>query len=488
MAERTHSVIFTSDGQWRNRPPSKIPSLWKSYLYQLQQQAPIPKRILCSREVPHKPSHYGREFHGKISREEAERLLVDDGCYLVRESQRAPGQYTLSMKFGGITKNFKLYYDGKHYVGEKRFDTIQDLVADGLISLYLDAHAGDYIATMCVESKYEDSPYMTLNSYKRKMTTKSRCKRSFKVPKDELALKKDMSKSESFHEYDRPPSEQNEYSSPSATQEQDEIDVMLFEKLHVFKVHNFMGLPWCDFCGNFMWGLIAQGVKCEDCGFSAHRKCSEKVPNDCIPDLKYVKRVFGVDLITLVKAHNTLRPFVVDLCIKETEKRGIDSEGLYRVSGFSDDIEACRMIFERDCENADISRNVFEDINVITGVLKLFFRLLPVPLITFETYDTFIQATKKQALLEKLEALKEAINKLPPAHYQTLKFIMAHLSRVAERQKFNLMTPQNLSTVFCPTLMRCPEIGGCQDQLSAWHAESTVVELLITHQKLLFDH
>lgn len=60
-----------------------------------------------------------------------------------------------------------------------------------------------------------------------------------------------------------------------------------------------------------------------DCGFGAHKKCSEKVPNDCMPDLKYVKRVFGVDLITLVKAHNTLRPFVVDLCIKETEKRGI---------------------------------------------------------------------------------------------------------------------------------------------------------------------
>lgn len=60
-----------------------------------------------------------------------------------------------------------------------------------------------------------------------------------------------------------------------------------------------------------------------DCGFSAHKKCSEKVPNDCLPDLKHVKRVFGVDLITLVKAHNTVRPFVVDLCIKETEKRGM---------------------------------------------------------------------------------------------------------------------------------------------------------------------
>ncbi|KAG8201103.1 hypothetical protein JTE90_028773 [Oedothorax gibbosus] len=486
MAELTHSVVFSSEGQWRNRPPSRIPSLWKSYLYQLQQEAPIPKRILCNREVYARPSHYGREFHGKISREEAERLLVEDGCYLVRESQRALGQYTLSMRFGGITKNFKLYYDGKHYVGEKRFDTIQDLVADGLISMYLEVHAGDYIATMCMESKYEDSPYMTLNSYKRKIT-RNRCRSTIRHAKDEVALKKEVQKEEPYHEYDRPPIE-----SPTNDvflhEDGDGIDVLQFEKLHVFKTNNFIGLPWCDFCGNFMWGLIAQGVKCEDCGFSAHKKCSEKVPNDCMPDLKYVKRVFGVDLITLVKAHNTLRPFVVDLCIKETEKRGVDVEGLYRVSGFSDEIELCRMVFERDCECADISRNAFEDINVITGVLKLFFRLLPIPLITYEAYNAFTNAAKKAALCDKLESLKEALKTLPPAHYQTLKFLMAHLYRVAERQKYNLMTPQNLSTVFCPTLLRCPEVGGVQDQLSAWHAESTVIEMLITHHRQLFDH
>lgn len=60
-----------------------------------------------------------------------------------------------------------------------------------------------------------------------------------------------------------------------------------------------------------------------DCGFSAHRKCSEKVPNECCPDLKYVTRAFGVDLTTLVKAHNTARPFVVDMCVNEIEKRGL---------------------------------------------------------------------------------------------------------------------------------------------------------------------
>ena len=52
-------------------------------------------------------------------------------------------------RFEGVTKNFKLYYDGQHYVGEKRFDTIQDLVADGLITFYLESKASGKLY-MCV--------------------------------------------------------------------------------------------------------------------------------------------------------------------------------------------------------------------------------------------------------------------------------------------------------------------------------------------------
>ena len=33
-----------------------------------------------------------------------------------------------------------------------------------------------------------------------------------------------------------------------------------------FQTHNFIGLHWCDFCANFMWGLIAQGSKCQGIG------------------------------------------------------------------------------------------------------------------------------------------------------------------------------------------------------------------------------
>ena len=70
-------------------------------------------------------------------------------------------------RFDGVTKNFKLYYDGQHYVGEKRFDTVQDLVADGLITFYLESKAADYIAALSSKSNYAESPYVAYNTQKK---------------------------------------------------------------------------------------------------------------------------------------------------------------------------------------------------------------------------------------------------------------------------------------------------------------------------------
>ena len=121
--------------------------------------------------------------------------------------------------------------------------------------------------------------------------------------------------------------------------------------LYIFfsQSQNFKGPHWCDFCLNFMWGLVSQGVKCQDCGFQAHKKCSERAPPDCEPQMRFIKRIFGVDLTTLVKATSSIRPIVVEKCIDEIEKRkgAIESEGLYRVSGFSDAIDELKLAFDR---------------------------------------------------------------------------------------------------------------------------------------------
>lgn len=157
-------------------------------------------------------------------------LQEGDGCYLVGESQRAHGQYTLGLRFEGVTKNYRLYYDGQYYVGDKKFDAVHDLVADGLNTLYLEAQAGEYIAKMCVQSKYEQSPYLALNSYKRKLQNINNQKQRY--------ISHQRSKSNSLKSASRSEDGVSQLSSMDGSITSD-LNVHHFEKPHNFKTHNF---------------------------------------------------------------------------------------------------------------------------------------------------------------------------------------------------------------------------------------------------------
>jgi hypothetical protein len=395
-------------------------------VYNIQSQAPSPKPLLRTTNLIECPEYYGLEYHGQIDHKEAEKLLHNspDGTYMIRTSPGVTEFNTLCIRFDGKTKNFRLYYSAPlgHFLKEdlkpKRFEKVEDLVADGLVSFYMLKHAKTIIQEIMTPTpkNYQESPYLTLN--KRKLC---QIAKQFKQ------------------------SLETEETASTSVSETDSLPV--YEKKHSFKSHNFKGFNWCELCANFLWGFTAQGVKCEDCGFVAHFKCSEQVPAKCVPDLKEMRGVFGVDLTTLSIRYKCSIPFVVKMCVEEIEKRGMMHEGIYRISAFADEIETLKMALDREGDKAVMSENVYS-INVVAGALKLYLRLLPVPLITFQADPTFIRVMECKSIGEQIIAIREALKELPAAHLNCLKYILEHLHRVAAHQAVNKMTEHNLATVF----------------------------------------
>ncbi|KAF2073385.1 hypothetical protein CYY_005298 [Polysphondylium violaceum] len=50
---------------------------------------------------------------------------------------------------------------------------------------------------------------------------------------------------------------------------------------HNFKIKSFSSFTFCDYCGQLLWGICAQGYQCVDCNFSSHSHCTGLVKSIC---------------------------------------------------------------------------------------------------------------------------------------------------------------------------------------------------------------
>uniref|UniRef100_A0A2K5RWY6 Rho GTPase activating protein 9 n=1 Tax=Cebus imitator TaxID=2715852 RepID=A0A2K5RWY6_CEBIM len=109
-------------------------------------------------------------------------------------------------------------------------------------------------------------------------------------------------------------------------------------------------------------------------------------------------QVFGCQLESLCQREGDTVPSFVRLCIAAVDKRGLDVDGIYRVSGNLAVVQKLRFLVDRERAVTSDGRYLFpeqpgqegrldldsaewDDIHVVTGALKLFLRELPQPLV-----------------------------------------------------------------------------------------------------------
>ncbi|XP_048846422.1 rho GTPase-activating protein 27-like isoform X2 [Brienomyrus brachyistius] len=168
------------------------------------------------------------------------------------------------------------------------------------------------------------------------------------------------------------------------------------------------------------------------------------------------ENVFGCSLENLCGREKSTVPSFVNKCIKSVEKRGLDTDGIYRVNGNLAVIQKLRYKVDHE-EDLDLDDGQWEEIHVITGALKLFFRELPEPLFPFSHFNKFIVAINNTDYSLKMSSICELVRSVPQPNYDTMKVLFGHLHKVIQFGEKNRMSAQSLAIVFGPTLLR-PEV------------------------------
>lgn len=192
-------------------------------------------------------------------------------------------------------------------------------------------------------------------------------------------------------------------------------------------------------------------------------------------------QVFGASL----ESNSTVVPIVVDKCVNFIETNGLFSEGVYRVPGNKKALNELKQAFNQNDQAVHISVEKYS-VHDAAGLLKLYFRELPDPLLTSRHFKAFLKAAQIADHNNKLYAMQALLGQLPLANFETLKRMCVHLALIAEHEQTNKMGISNLALVFGPTLMTVEGESKDQTSFADMGGEFKCVEALITYHEWLF--
>lgn len=184
----------------------------------------------------------------------------------------------------------------------------------------------------------------------------------------------------------------------------------------------------------------------------------------------------------------------VKKCIDVLEKRGLEEEGLYRVSGVGTKInkllqmgldskktESERLSIFIDDQQAEVIES-----KTIASALKQYLRKLKEPLMTYRYFNGFLSAAKQEQHLQRISDVHALVYRLPKNHFEMLDIVVRHLKQVSAKSQKNKMSIFNLGVVFGPTLLKASE-----DSLAAVleiKFNNLVIEILIENYELIFKN
>uniref|UniRef100_A0A4W5PPS8 Rho GTPase activating protein 23a n=1 Tax=Hucho hucho TaxID=62062 RepID=A0A4W5PPS8_9TELE len=223
----------------------------------------------------------------------------------------------------------------------------------------------------------------------------------------------------------------------------------------------------------------------EELGFSRQALISKKL-NDYRKQSSPPKSPWGINIMKKSKksgpkafgvrledcqpaANNKFIPMIVEICCGLVEEMGLEYTGIYRVPGNNAVVSSLQ---DQLNKGSDINpaEEKWQDLNVISSLLKSFFRKLPEPLFTDDKYNDFIDANRMENAGDRLKTMKKLV-----CERCLSIFLYLHI-----RYRYSEMEPRNLALVFGPTLVRTSE-DNMTDMVTHMPDRYKIVETLIQH-------
>ncbi|KAI4807811.1 hypothetical protein KUCAC02_027595 [Chaenocephalus aceratus] len=176
--------------------------------------------------------------------------------------------------------------------------------------------------------------------------------------------------------------------------------------------------------------------------------------------------------------------FPIEACVTMLLECGMPEEGLFRIAPSASKLKKLKASL--DCGVLDVEE-YSADPHAIAGALKSYLRELPEPLMTYELYNDWIQASNIQDQDKRLQALLNACEKLPPANNNNFKYLIKFLSKLTEYQDLNKMTPGNIAIVLGPNLLWMHNEGNITEMMTTVSLQIVgIIEPIIQHADWFF--
>ncbi|XP_017083500.2 LOW QUALITY PROTEIN: GTPase-activating protein RacGAP84C [Drosophila eugracilis] len=215
---------------------------------------------------------------------------------------------------------------------------------------------------------------------------------------------------------------------------------------HNFKVKSYnYNVGKCVHCMKKIRFATAS-LRCRACPLRCHIDCCRQLTVNCIPQPPMT--TMRGNLSDYAPPVAPMVPALIVHCATEIEARGLQQEGLYRVSSTRKKCQRLRRKLLRGKSTPHLGN---KDTHTLCCCVKDFLRQLAHPLIPIYHRRNFHEATLQADPMAIEMAVYMAVQELQQPHRDTLAFLMLHWQRVAESPAVR-MTVNNLAVIFAPTL------------------------------------